>query len=221
MSVYGFAPVRAEVLAIKLIPNLNAGMKEKLGLKPQHRSLGMLTLNIDDVGYTVVDEATKKADVEVVYARSFYAGAAHSSGPLSGEFIGMLAGPDPAEVRAGIQAACDLVNSPDCCFYTADEAGGIAFYAYTISRTGTYLSKECGIPVGSPLAYLIAPPIEAMYGVDAAIKAAEVQLVNFFGPPSETNFGGAHLTGTQSACRAACDAFAATVMEVARYPKRF
>jgi len=219
--MYGFAPVRAEVLAIKLIPNVHADMAEKLSLKPHHRSLGMITLSIDDVGYTAVDEATKKADVEVVYARSFYAGAAHASGPLSGEFIGMLAGPDPAEVKAGLQAAIDLVNSEDCCFWTADEAGGIAFYAYTISRTGTYLSKECGIPVGSPLAYLIAPPIEAMYAVDAALKAAEVKMANFFGPPSETNFAGAQLTGTQSACKAACDAFAATVMEVARYPKRF
>ena len=46
-------------------------------------------------------------------------------------------------------------------------------------------------------------------------------MVNFFGPPSETNFGGAMLTGTQSACKAACDAFAAAVMEVARYPRRY
>ena len=219
--MYGIAPVRAKVLAIKLIPNVHGDMHEKLNLKPHHRSLGMITMDIDDVGYTVIDEATKKADVEVVYARSFYAGAAHASGPLSGEFIGMLAGPDPAEVKAGIQAAIDLANSEDCCFYTADEEGGIAFYAYTISRTGTYLSQECNIPVGSPLAYLIAPPIESMYAVDAALKAAEVELVNFFGPPSETNFGGAMLTGTQSACKAACDAFAAAVMEVARYPKRY
>ncbi len=219
--MYGIAPIRAEVLAIKLIPNVQRDLAEKLSLQPHHRSLGMITLNIDDVGYTAMDEATKKAAVDVVYARSFYAGAAHASGPLSGEFIGMLAGPDPAEVKAGIQAAVDLVNSEDCCFYTADDEGGIAFFSYTISRTGSYLSKECGIPVGSPLAYLIAPPIESMYAVDAALKAAEVELVNFFGPPSETNFGGAMLTGTQSACKAACDAFAAAVMEVARYPKRY
>ena len=62
--------------------------------------------------------------------------------------------------------------------------------------------------MGSPLAYLIAPPIESMYTVDAAVKAAEVELTKLFGPPSETNFGGAQLTGTQSACKAACDAFA-------------
>jgi len=219
--VYGFKPIQARVLAVKLIPNLHEDMKQRLNLQPHHRSLGMLTVDIDDVGYTAVDEATKKADVEVVYARSFYAGAAHASGPLSGEFIGMLAGPDPAEVKAGLNAAIELIESGECTFFAADEEGKIAFYAYTISRTGTYLSKENGIPAGSPLAYLIAPPIEAMYAVDAAAKAAEVRMTNFFGPPSETNFAGAQFTGTQSACKAACDAFAATVMEVARYPKRF
>ena len=152
----------------------------------------MITCDIEDVGYTGVDEATKHAEVEVVFARSFYAGAAHESGPLSGEFIGMLAGPDPAEVKAGLDAAIELIESGECTFYAADEEGQIAFFAYTISRTGTYLSKENNIPVGSPLAYLIAPPIESMYAVDAAVKAAEVDVTTLFGPPSETNFGGAH-----------------------------
>ena len=94
--MYGFKPIKAKVLAVKLIPNVNDYLKKELNLKPEHRSIGMLTMDIDDVGYTAIDEATKKADVEVVYAKSFYAGAAHASGPLSGEFIGILAGPNPA-----------------------------------------------------------------------------------------------------------------------------
>ncbi len=218
--MYGFKPIKAEILAVKMIPNVNEFMKQELGLKPHHRSIGMLTVNIDDVGYTAIDEATKKADVEVVYAKSFYAGAAHASGPLSGEFIGVIAGPNPAEVKSGLNAAIDCVEN-DACFWAADEEGQIAFYAQCISRTGTYLSKTNNIPEGAPLAYLIAPPIEAVYALDAAIKAAEVKMVSFFGPPSETNFAGGHLTGSQSACKAACDAFAAAVMEVAKNPKRY
>lgn len=218
--MYGFKPIKADVLAVKLIPNVNDYLKKELQLKPEHRSIGMLTLNIDDVGYTAIDEATKKADVEVVYAKSFYAGAAHASGPLSGEFIGILAGPNPAEVKSGIDATIDFAEN-EAFFWTADEAGEIAFYAQCISRTGSYLSAMSEIREGEPLAYLIAPPIEAIYAMDAAIKAAEVQMTTFFGPPSETNFGGALLTGSQSACKAACDAFAAAVMEVAAYPKRY
>ena len=40
-------------------------------------------------------------------------------------------------------------------------------------------------------------------------------LAALFAPPSETNFGGGFLTGTQSACKAACEAFAAAVLDVA------
>ncbi|WBA81391.1 BMC domain-containing protein [Endozoicomonas sp. GU-1] len=60
-----------------------------------------------------------------------------------------------------------------------------------------------------------------MYGLDAAMKAADVTLCQLFEPPSETNFGGALLTGSQSACKAACDAFADAVRFVAENPKHF
>lgn len=218
--MYGFSPIKAEVLAVKLIPNVNEFLKAELKLNARFRSVGMITVSIDDVGYAAVDEATKKADVEVVYAKSFYAGAAHASGPLSGEFIGVLAGPNPAEVKSGVNAALDFIEN-DACFWAADEEGQIAFYAQCISRTGSYLSACNNIPEGQPLAYLIAPPIEAIYALDAAIKAAEVKMTTFFGPPSETNFAGGQLTGSQSACKAACDAFASAVMEVAQHPKRY
>ena len=55
----------------------------------------------------------------------------------------------------------------------------------------------------------------------AAMKAADVTMVAFYGPPSETNFGGGLLTGSQSACKAACSAFAQAVQTVADYPKDF
>ena len=55
--------------------------------------------------------------------------------------------------------------------------------------------------------------------MDAALKAADVRLAKLYGPPSETNFGGGLLTGSQSACKSACDAFAAAVESVADQPK--
>ncbi|MGB9826649.1 MAG: ethanolamine utilization microcompartment protein EutL, partial [Desulfofundulus sp.] len=169
-------PIKAEVLAVRIIPNVAPDLAEKLKLTPEQRSIGMLTCTIDDAGYTAIDEATKKAQVEVVYARSFYAGAAHASGPLSGEFIGIIAGPNPAEVRSGLEAAIVTLEE-EAFFYTANEEGTIAMYPHVISRTGSYLSKVAGIPEGEPLAYLIAPPLESVYGVDAALKAADVRMV--------------------------------------------
>ena len=73
--------------------------------------------------------------------------------------------------------------------------------------------------MGSALAYLIAPPLESMYAMDAALKAADVKLCKLYTPPSETNFGGGLLSGTQSACNAACEAFAQAVADVATSPK--
>ncbi|MCW8327772.1 ethanolamine utilization microcompartment protein EutL [Photobacterium sp. SDRW27] len=209
--------IQPAVLATRVIASVDSVYKEKMGLKPHHNSIGIITADCDDVTYCALDEATKAANVDVVYARSFYAGAAHSSGPTSGEVIGILAAACPADVIAGLDRAKAFIED-EAAFQCADENGDIAYFAHLVSSTGTYLSEEAGVEQGEALAYLIAPPLEAMYALDAALKAADVRLVNMFAPPSETNFGGGHLTGSQAACRAACEAFQAAVLEVARNP---
>jgi ethanolamine utilization protein EutL len=210
-------PIKAQILAVRIIPNVDQALGQQFQLKSNHRSLAMLTSTIDDVGYTAIDEATKRAEVEVVYARSFYAGSSHASGPLSGEFIGVLAGPSPDEVTSGVEAARNVIEN-EAYFEAINLEETHALYAHVVARTGSYLSKLANIPEGDPLAYLIAPPLEAMYGLDAALKAADVQLAAFYGPPSETNFGGGLLTGSQSACRAAADAFRQSIRDIARNP---
>ncbi|MFO7714569.1 ethanolamine utilization microcompartment protein EutL [Desulfosarcina sp.] len=210
-------PIKPQVLSVRIIPNVDRGFAQKLKLRADQRSLGLITCNIDDALYVSIDEGTKMADVEVVYAKSFYAGAAHASGPLSGEIIAIFAGPDPAEVRAAL-AATRAYAENQAWFFAADEAGSNAFFAHTISRTGSYLSQLADIPKGEPLAYLIACPLEATFGLDAALKAADVKLKVWFEPPSETNFSGGLLTGSQSACKAACEAFRDAVLDVANNP---
>ncbi len=211
-------PLPAQVLATRLIPNVAPDMAKELNLAPDQKSLAIITADCDDVTYTALDEATKKADVKVVYAKSFYGGAANANTKLAGEIIGILAGPNPAEVRAGLEAAIDTIENV-AHFVSANDDDTIPYYAHCISRTGSYLSAGAGIQEGEALAYLIAPPLEAMYAVDAALKAADVRMCVLYSPPSETNFGGALLTGSQSACKSACDAFAAAVESVADQPK--
>jgi len=210
----------ASILAAKIIPNVSADLIESYKLKPGQKSLGLVTADCDDVTYTALDEATKKADVEVVYARSFYGGAANANTKLAGEILGVIAGPNPAEVRSGLNVILQFVTE-EASFYSANDENTIPYYAHCISRTGSYLSKIANVPEGASLAYLIAPPLEAMYALDAALKAADVQLAAFYGPPSETNFGGGLLTGSQSACKAACDAFAEAVKFIADNPTAY
>ena len=212
-------PLPAKVLATKIIPNVDPDLAKSLGLKPEQKSIALLTADCDDVTYTALDEATKAADVKVVYAKSFYGGAANANTKLAGEIIGILAGPNPAEVKSGLAAAVNMIENV-AHFVSANEDDSIPYYAFCISRTGSYLSESAGVPEGEALAYLIAPPLEALYGVDAALKAADVTMCVLYGPTSETNFGGALLTGSQSACKSACEAFAAAVEFVAENPRQ-
>lgn len=210
----------ASVLSAQLLSNVDAGLAAALELKPHHKSLGIITSDCDDVTYVALDEATKSADVEVVYARSMYAGAANASTKLAGEVIGILAGPTPEEVRSGLDVAVyEIENGPS--FYSANDDNTVPYFAHCISRAGSYLSSGANAEEGTAIAYLIAPPSEAMVALDAALKAADVTVGAFYGPPSETNFAGGLLVGSQSACRAACDAFARTVVAVANNPKSY
>lgn len=212
--------IRPNILGIRIISNISPEMAQKLELEPHHKSLGLITADSDDVTYTALDEATKAAEVDVVYAKSMYAGAANASTKLAGEVLGIIAGPSPAEVRSGLNAVVDFMEY-GATFISANDDDSIAYYAHCVSRTGTYLSKVAGIREGEALAYLVAPPLEAMYALDAAMKAADVKMCELFAPPTETNFGGALLTGSQSACKAACDAFAEAVKSVADNPTGF
>ena len=194
------SPVK--ILAVRYLQN--AALSSALGT--EKKCLAMVTTDCDD--------ATKAADAEVVYARSFYAGAANATQPYAGEVIGILGADTPGAARSAMEAALFALKNLGFA-----ESGGVNYLAHTVSSAGSFLSREAGVPLGSALAYLIAPPLESLYGLDAAMKAADVKLCVFYGPPSQTNFGGGLLTGTQSACEAACQAFRQAVEEVARFPK--
>lgn len=212
--------IKVTILGNKIISNVSPEMAKMLKLKPHQKSLGLITADCDDVVYTALDEATKSAEVEVVYAKSMYAGAGNASTKLAGEVIGIIAGPSPAEVRSGLSAIVDFIEIGPS-FTSANDEDSIAYYAHCVSRTGSYLSEVAGVKEGEAIAYLVAPPLEAIYALDAALKAADVELCVLFEPPTETNFGGALLTGSQSACKAACDAFADAVKSVADNPLGF
>ena len=212
--------LRANLLGIRLISNSSPELLKGLEIDEKYKSIGIITADSDDVLYTALDEATKASDVEVVYARSMYAGAGNASTKLAGEVIGILGGKSPAEVRSGIVAVEQYFKDGDC-FVSANSDDSINYYAHTVSRTGTYLSKVADVNEGEPLAYLVAPPLEAVYGLDEALKSADVKLVSMFAPPTETNYGGALLTGSQSACYAACMAFARAVENIAEVNKYY
>ena len=206
--------IPVNILAVRYLANAEPALAAALGAPKGRPSLAMLTTDCDDATYIALDEATKAADVEVICSRSFYAGAANASTPNAGEVIGILAGPTPGAVRSGMDAALSALSR-----LGFREAGGVPYLAHAIASVGSFLAKEAGVQQGSALAYLIAPPLESMYALDAALKASGTKLCKLYIPPTETNFGGGLLSGSLPDCNAACEAFAAAVAEVAGMPK--
>ena len=203
-----------KILAVRQIANAAPSLRQGLGAPVGYPALGLITTDCDDATYIALDAATKAADVRVCYARSLYAGAANASTPNAGEVIGVLAGRNPEDLASGMEAAVAALQRVGF-----EEVGGVPYLAHTVSSVGSFLAEEAGVRQGTALAYLIAPPLEAMYGLDGALKTADVELCKLYSPPSETNFGGGLLKGTQSACDAACRAFAERVAEVAGRPR--
>ena len=206
--------IPVNVLAVQYLANASPALCRALGAPEGYPSLAFLTTDCDDATYIALDAATKAAEVEVAYGRSFYGGSANASTPNAGEVLGILAARTPGAVRSGMEAALSTLQRVGF-----EEVHKVPYLAHTVSSVGSFLAKEAGIRPGESLAYLISPPLEGMYALDAALKAADVRLCKLYAPPSETNFGGGLLTGSQSACDAACAAFAQAVGEVAERPK--
>lgn len=74
----------ANVLSVKMIANADEDLAKQFDLPKGMKSLGIITSDCDDVTYVALDEATKAAEVEVVYAKSMYGGAGNASTKLAG-----------------------------------------------------------------------------------------------------------------------------------------
>ncbi len=73
-----------KLLSCRLLEQVESSLGRALGCSERHVSVGIVTCDQDDSLYAALDHATKFADVDVVYAKSLYAGSAHASGPFSG-----------------------------------------------------------------------------------------------------------------------------------------
>ena len=81
--------IPVKVLAVRYLANAAPALCRQLGAPEGYPSLGLLTTDCDDATYIALDAATKAAQVQVAYARSFYAGAANASTPLV--WLGIIA----------------------------------------------------------------------------------------------------------------------------------
>lgn len=198
--------MKINMLSRKIIANVSPEFAKIYHLPEGHQSVGFFSVDNDDAGYLAVDDATKKADIKVIHAETFYGGQTCSWSKYGGSVFVMFSGPKVADVRSGMDYVKNFIDNR-AELYNFDGDEGTAFYAQCVPRTGKYFGEMCGIEEGTSYAYLVGGPIETNYALDKALKAGETRIVKYWYPPSHANSSGAVLAGTESACRSAAAAF--------------
>ena len=202
--------VDSHVTMQKLIPNVGNKYRELWDFPSDHQSIGLISCDVEDVMDFALDDASKKAKIHVIHVETVYGGVERAWSRYGGEITAVISGPRVEDVKSGLMYIRDYIEHK-CGCYVVDEDESLTYYVDYIPRIGSYNQEKLGLPAGTSLAYLVAPPIEATYALDKALKASNTSIVELFEAPTRVNTGGALLCGTESACKSAVAAFAEAV----------
>ena len=209
--------VKPRVLSQKLIANVTPELAKAYKIPEDHHSIGFFATDNDDVAYLAADDATKKANIKVIHAQTYYGGQLCSWSKFGGSVFVMISGPKVQDVRSALGYINDFVeNQSDLYNFDGDE--GTSFYAGCIPRVGKYYREIFNIPEGMSYAYLVGGPIETNFALDKALKSSDTKIAHYWYPPSHANSSGAVLYGTESACRAAVKTFIDTLKAATSHP---
>lgn len=212
--------MKTTMLSQKIIANVSAEFAKAYQLPEGHQSVAFFSVDNDDAGYLAVDDATKKADIQVIHAETFYGGATCSWSKYGGSVFVMFSGPKVADVKSGLAYVKDFIDHrTEFCNFNGDR--GTAFYAQCVPKSGKFFHDFCGVEEGTAYAYLVGGPIETNYALDKALKAGETRIARYWCPPSHANSSGAVLAGTESSCRAAASAFVEGLKYAVEHPLDF
>lgn len=209
--------VQSKVTMQKVVPHVTDRYRKLWEIPETHRSVGFIACDNEDVMWLALDDATKKAKIEIVHAETVYGGVDYSWSRYGGEIIAVLSGENVSDVQNGLRYTKEYIENK-AAIYMLDEEGTLGYYADWIPRAGRYYQKKLGIAEGTSLAYLVSTPVESTYALDKALKASQTKIAEMFYPPTRVNTGGGVLVGTESACRAAVQAFAEAVEYCAFHP---
>jgi len=209
-----FEIVKPKILSIRKIPFINNELAIQFDLPKEHNSIGIITSDQEHSLIVALDEGVKESPSNVLFYTNFYSGHKFASGPFSGEVIGIFSAEDPIIIDNSIKATVNYLNEKT--FYYS--FNGLNIFSHVVSSIGNFLSRETNLQEGEAIAYLMAPPLEAIISVDFALKNSDTKLVKYFKPPTKTNYSGAYLTGSLSNCIAASESFIEKVKEIYNNP---
>ena len=209
--------MKAHMLSQKLIANVSPELAKAYHLPEGHQSMAFFSTDNDDIAYLAADDASKKANIKVIHIDTFYGGQTCSWSKYGGSVFALISGPKVSDVRRGLAYIKDFIECRcELCNFDGDE--GTAFYAQCVPKSGKYFKEFCNIEEGSAYAYLVGGPIETNYALDKALKAGHTLIAKYWYPPSHANSSGAVLVGTESACKAATQAFVEALRFAVEHP---
>ena len=209
--------MKTNMLSQKLIANVSPALAKAYHLPEEHTAMGFFSTDNDDVAYLAADDASKKANIKVIHIETFYGGQTCSWSKYGGSVFALISGPKVSDVKSGLSYIRDFIECKSAlCNFDGDE--GTSFYAQCIPKSGKYFKEFCNIEEGSAYAYLVGGPIETNYALDKALKAGKTEIARYWYPPSHANSSGAVLVGTESACKAATQAFIEALRFATEHP---
>jgi microcompartment protein PduB len=166
-----------------VIANVDPKLHTALGLDPKFRSIGILSCRVGaGPQILAVDEAVKATNTEVVkieLARDTKGGAGHGS-------LIILGAEEVSDARRAIEVALkDLTRTFGDVY--GNDAGHIELQ-YT-ARASFACNKAFNAPIGRAFGLCVGAPAGiGVQMVDAAVKAADVDLLGIASPASGTSF---------------------------------
>ena len=165
-----------------VIANVDSKLLEKMVFEKKYRSIGILG-GRTGAGPQIMaaDEAVKATNTEIVsieLPRDTKGGAGHGS-------LIIFGAEEVSDARRAVEVGLKELNRTMGDVY-ANDAGHLEFQ-YT-ARASYAIEKAFGAPVGKAFGLIVGAP--AAIGVlmcDAAVKAAEVDVINYLSP-SKTSF---------------------------------
>ena len=206
--------IKCNLVYSKLLTDIKKTMRDEFDLPEDCVDIGVFTTEYDGVGYCAADEATKSANVDVAYIKTLYGSGA---GLNDGQVFGIITGASVSDVQSGLRYIRDYAENKST-IYSVNEDDSILIYAQLVPKIGKYFSSTYNLPINSSIAFLFAPALEGIVGIDEILKTSDVETVELFQPPTHSNLSGIIVTGTQANCKTACEAFKTAIINSVRKP---
>jgi len=184
-----------------VIPGVDEKLLEQMNIHKKYHALGLFSSRTGAAGqFTALDDAVKATNTEVLsieLPRDTKGWGGH------GNYV-VIGGNDVSDVRDAIELALDLTNKYAGELYIS-EAGHLEF-TYS-ARAGAVLQKAFGAKENQAFGFLAGSPAAiGMVMADTAIKAANVEIVNYMTPDKGTSHSNEVIlafSGSASAVKAA------------------